>query len=103
MKLPPKVKVFGWKLCKGWLPTTNTLAHRGMNVNASCFRCDLGPETIFHAIWGCDLARKVWNLSGFNHIIERFGENDILGFMARVFGQLDENSFRLCLVLAWQP
>ncbi|KAL5567953.1 hypothetical protein UlMin_024528 [Ulmus minor] len=102
MKLPPKVKVFGWKLCKGWLPTTNILAHRGMNVNGNCFRCDLGPETIFHAIWGCDLVRKVWNLSGFNHIIKRFDENDIISFMARVSDQLDENSFRLFLVLAWQ-
>ncbi|KAL5581022.1 hypothetical protein UlMin_013464 [Ulmus minor] len=52
MKLPPKVKVFGWKLCKGWLPSTNTLAHRGMNVNANCFRCGLGLETTFYAYLG---------------------------------------------------
>ncbi|KAL5573277.1 hypothetical protein UlMin_022874 [Ulmus minor] len=101
MKLPPKVKVFCCKLCKGWLPSTNTLAHRGMNVNAKCFRCGLGLETIFHAIWGCDLARKVWNLSGIKHIIERFCENDILSFMACVSGQL-ENYFRLFLVMDWQ-
>ncbi|KAL5570276.1 hypothetical protein UlMin_026851 [Ulmus minor] len=73
-----------------------------MNVNTNCFRCGLGPETIFHAFWGYDLARKVWNLSGFNHIIERFDKNDILSFMARVSGQLDENNFRLFLVRAWQ-
>ncbi|KAL5577325.1 hypothetical protein UlMin_019024 [Ulmus minor] len=102
MNLPPKVKVCGWKLCKGWLPTIITLAHRGMVVNSNCFRCGLGPETILHTIWGCDLAKKVWKLSGFNHIIEIFGENDILGFWAHVSEHLDENNFRLFLVLAWQ-
>ncbi|KAL5556943.1 hypothetical protein UlMin_039179 [Ulmus minor] len=102
MNLHPKVKVFGWKLCKGWLPITITLAHRGMNVNSNWFRCGLDPETIFHIIWGCDLARKVWKLSDFYHIIERFRENNILGFMTHVFGQLDENNFRLFLIMAWQ-
>ncbi|KAL5546786.1 hypothetical protein UlMin_006473 [Ulmus minor] len=58
LKLPPKVKSFCWKLCKGWLPTSLALSWRGMKIDKTCFRCKSHTESIFHALWKCSL--QVW-------------------------------------------
>ncbi|KAL5539670.1 hypothetical protein UlMin_043671 [Ulmus minor] len=69
LKIPPKIRKFTWRLCKGWLPSASKLHGRGMNIDLSCFRCGFGRETIFHALWNCPAARKYWKASCFHGLI----------------------------------
>lgn len=39
-KLPGKIKFFLWQLAYGYLPITDLLAHRGMQVSPQCPLCD---------------------------------------------------------------
>uniref|UniRef100_A0A803PLN3 Reverse transcriptase domain-containing protein n=1 Tax=Cannabis sativa TaxID=3483 RepID=A0A803PLN3_CANSA len=39
MTLPPRMKLFGWRVCHNWLPAKTNLAHRGMDVNPRCDLC----------------------------------------------------------------
>ena len=54
LKLPPKVKNFGWRLCKGWMPVAgNSKAEKGTFLDCKCFRFGFHTGSIFHAIWNC--------------------------------------------------
>ncbi|KAL5574822.1 hypothetical protein UlMin_016521 [Ulmus minor] len=102
LKLPPKVKLFCWKVCKGWLPTALALSFRGMVVNTTCFRCNNHTETIFHALWGYCWVKDVWVLRGFDYLIDRTWENDIVGFLWRVYNILRTPNFLLFVMIMWQ-
>ncbi|KAL5565174.1 hypothetical protein UlMin_028338 [Ulmus minor] len=39
LKIPPKIRNFIWRLCKGWLPSASKLYGRDMDIDFSCFRC----------------------------------------------------------------
>ena len=41
LNLPPKVKSFCWKLCRGWLPTSLALSWHGMKIDNICFATNL--------------------------------------------------------------
>ncbi|KAL5566894.1 hypothetical protein UlMin_030058 [Ulmus minor] len=59
LKLPPKVKTFCWKLCKGWLPTSLALSWQCMKIDKICFRCKSYTKAIFHALWKCTLVKDI--------------------------------------------
>ncbi|KAL5577921.1 hypothetical protein UlMin_019620 [Ulmus minor] len=90
LKIPPKIRNFAWRLCKGWLPSAAKLHGRGMNIDLSCFRCGFGRETIFHALWRCPAAKNYWKTSCFHGLVVQEDERDILGY------------FCLFLTLIWQ-
>ncbi|KAL5562410.1 hypothetical protein UlMin_032157 [Ulmus minor] len=102
LKLPPKVKSFCWKLCKGWLPTSLALSWRGMKIDKTCFRCKSHIESIFHALWKCSLVKDIWTLCGFSHFIDQHWEYDIIGFLWRMHSLLSPKEFQLFIIVSWQ-
>ncbi|KAL5560150.1 hypothetical protein UlMin_036361 [Ulmus minor] len=88
LKLPPKVKTFCWKLCKGWLPTSLALSWQGMKIDKLCFRCKSHTKSIFHALWKCSLVKDIWTRCGFSHFIDQNWEYDIIGFFWRMHNLL---------------
>ncbi|KAL5579572.1 hypothetical protein UlMin_012014 [Ulmus minor] len=101
LKLPPKVKSFYWKLCKGWLPTSLALSWHGMKIDKFCFRCKSHMESIFHAIWKCNLVKDIWILCGFSHYIDKNWEYDIFGFLWRMHRLLSPKEFQLFIMISW--
>ncbi|KAF7815029.1 reverse transcriptase [Senna tora] len=60
LKLPPKLKVFGWKLAHNSLPLGSNLLRKGYNIPGTCaFGCDT-PETANHLFKECSFSRAVW-------------------------------------------
>ncbi|KAL5571108.1 hypothetical protein UlMin_020705 [Ulmus minor] len=101
LKLPLKVISFAWKLCKDWLPYSISLSRHGMNVNTTCFRCGLGVEFIYFAIWGCIVVKDVWKIGRLNHVLDPGGESDMVGFLMKVSKLLDYKDFLLFINLVW--
>lgn len=60
-KLPPKIKVFAWKLCSRALAVGEELARRGMQVSLMCHQCNQ-LETLEHMLWECPWVKRVWEL-----------------------------------------
>ncbi|KAL5555861.1 hypothetical protein UlMin_038097 [Ulmus minor] len=102
LKLPPKVKTFCWKLCKGWLPTSLALSWQGMKIDKLCFCCKFHTETIFHALWKCSLVKDIWIRCGFSHFIDQNWECDIIRFLWRMHNLLSPKEFQLFIIVSWQ-
>lgn len=50
-KVPPKLKVFAWRICVNSLPTMENLSHRGITRSSFCPICDKAIETVAHALF----------------------------------------------------
>ena len=61
--VPPKVKMFGWRLLRNGLPVNSNLARRGMDVSRVCQRCGGGDETLEHMMMHCVESSRVWYFS----------------------------------------
>ena len=60
LKVPNKVKTFAWRACIESLLTLNNLARRKVVQSNVCLNCKREPETVVHALWGCENIRVVW-------------------------------------------
>ena len=49
-----KVKTFAWQACSESLPTMVNLARQRVVLSNSCTSCNREPETVIHALWGCE-------------------------------------------------
>jgi hypothetical protein len=61
LKLPLRIKVFGWYLRKGVILTKDNLAKRNWNESRTCVFCHQ-DETIKHLFFQCRFARSIWSV-----------------------------------------
>jgi hypothetical protein len=67
-KVPPKIRVFGWKLATNTLGIQDHRCRRKMDRIPTCSICGTEAETSFHAMISCTKARALrqkmrdWNL-----------------------------------------
>jgi hypothetical protein len=60
LKVPPKVKVFWWKVLHEFLPTKSVLHQRHIEPLPYCDICGAERETTLHVMTECTLARVFW-------------------------------------------
>ena len=56
LDIPPRIKLFGWRLCKDILPTGFNIAKRISSFNMTCSICNHPEETDVHALLECPMA-----------------------------------------------
>ncbi|XP_065625285.1 uncharacterized protein LOC136065684 [Quercus suber] len=54
LEVPNKIKTFAWRVCTKSLPTLVNLASKKVVLSNSCTSCNREPETVIHALWGCE-------------------------------------------------
>ncbi|XP_057417986.1 uncharacterized protein LOC130712164 [Lotus japonicus] len=59
-KLPRKIQVFLWKLCKNAVAVNDNLKRRNCARSDLCPICHTEPETINHALLRCSWTRAIW-------------------------------------------
>uniref|UniRef100_A0A803LRA3 Reverse transcriptase zinc-binding domain-containing protein n=1 Tax=Chenopodium quinoa TaxID=63459 RepID=A0A803LRA3_CHEQI len=57
--IPPKIKLFGWRVLHESIAVRSSLSMRGMSVDSTCPCCGTEPETILHSLFLCQEARLV--------------------------------------------
>lgn len=62
-KLTPKLKVFIWRCIKGALPVMAVLSYRIRHISPICPICQTEPESIMHALFHCEFAKRAWFVS----------------------------------------
>ena len=62
LKIPPKIRIFLWKVCVNALPTMSNLRKRGVSTDGLCPVCGLEEETILHALCRCMAVKEFWRL-----------------------------------------
>jgi len=58
--VPPKVKVFWWRVTNGFLPARQILKRRHVEPIANCEVCGADEESIKHVLIDCTMARRFW-------------------------------------------
>ena len=46
LNIPPKIRIFAWRVCKNGLPTMLNLRSRGLNISGFCLLCDKEMESV---------------------------------------------------------
>ncbi|KAL0394667.1 UNVERIFIED_CONTAM: hypothetical protein Slati_4432900 [Sesamum latifolium] len=61
--VPPKVRLFAWRVCPDSLPTSSNLVQRGVTKDGVCPWCGAEGEDLFHNLLRCHYARLIWAMS----------------------------------------
>ena len=56
LRIPNKIKVFGWRACNNILPTKHNLSKQKIIEDEMCPICMRFPESVIHALWECEAA-----------------------------------------------
>ena len=101
LRVPNKIKVFGWRACQEILPTRVNLAKRRIIPDNLCHCCRSCPETGVHALWECGAAQNVW--AGCLARIQKIpnDQRDTLQLFEELMDRLSRQEFELFLVQAW--
>ena len=61
-KLPvtPRISYFIWRACGNYLATNYNLWKKKVRTSAICPICEIGEETVEHALLQCDWTLAVW-------------------------------------------
>lgn len=57
--IPPKMKIFFWRMLNNALPLNSNLQKRGVEAPGNCVRCDK-KEDLYHTFVGCQWATLFW-------------------------------------------
>lgn len=101
LKFPNKIKVFGWKVCHGILPTQVNLVKRKITGDNAYPICTQFPKTEIHALWDCLVAQDVWAGSRIKLQKYPLGPQDMLQIFDYLMDRLDLENVELFLVHAW--
>ncbi|CAL1353631.1 unnamed protein product [Linum trigynum] len=68
LPIPPKLKVFLWRVVRGFLPMRQILKGKSLCDTDTCLVCSAAVESISHCFFDCRIARGLWTLAGKEHI-----------------------------------
>ncbi|KAK3193074.1 hypothetical protein Dsin_024384 [Dipteronia sinensis] len=101
LQLPPKVKIFVWRICWNAIPSSQNLWTRNIVDSPWCNRCDAVVESPSHAIFWCKEVKKSWKSAGFDRllaVVVNLHVPEVLSYASSLLG-LDDLG-RLCMI-AW--
>jgi len=81
LKVPAKIKIFGWRVLHGLLPCRGILANRHIGNVSSCPVCQEGCEDIKHLLFSCNRAKEIWRLLGISDEVHRLLQVDRSGLV----------------------
>ncbi|KAL0447804.1 UNVERIFIED_CONTAM: hypothetical protein Slati_1908300 [Sesamum latifolium] len=100
-RVPPKVQIFAWRLCRDALPTIYNLSRRGVKTLGCCPWCGKDQEDVYHALLECSFARLTWAMSNcrWDSVKDfRGGPED---WVRGVHCNLDGEEFGIFLLICW--
>ena len=60
LEVPPKVRVFRWRVAHEFLPARQVLCRRHIESIAFCEECGDPKESILHVLLVCSMAKEFW-------------------------------------------
>ncbi|GJN37276.1 hypothetical protein PR202_gb26210 [Eleusine coracana subsp. coracana] len=79
LKVPSKIKMFGWRFLNGFIPCRGILANKHIPGSSSCPVCLRGCEDLKHLLFTCSRVREVWTPLGVWERIQRLMNIDRSG------------------------
>ena len=69
LDVPPRIKLFGWKVAVNALATRVNLSRRISSIGMRCEICGAIKESDIHALFLCPLEAEVWVGNGFEEML----------------------------------
>ena len=101
VNVPPKVKIFAWRVCLDGLPTMLNLRRRGLNIAGFCQICDKELESISHALFHCNHTKKTWSCWSDCHVNIYSPTRDFIGITSQIMEKGSSTDFGLFFMAAW--
>ncbi|KAF4384273.1 hypothetical protein F8388_010518 [Cannabis sativa] len=93
LNLPPRMKLFGWKMCRNWLSAKSNLVHRGMKIDPTCNYCGRFEESLPHALWTCEKVERVWKLMPSYKLIKESRGHSMMDLLVEFRHKLAKEEF----------
>ncbi|KAL0358068.1 UNVERIFIED_CONTAM: putative ribonuclease H protein [Sesamum calycinum] len=100
-RVPNKIKVFLWRVCKEAIPTTSNLIRRTCDVKPVCTMCGAPYEDSKHALLKCFFARQAWALADLPWAIISQWRDGMEDWIDHVRKGLERDEFNFFAVLCW--
>lgn len=101
LRIPNKIKVFGWRACQEIFPTHVNLAKRRVIIDNVCQCCNIFPEFRVHDLWDSGVAQDVWAGSSIRLQKRSHGQADMFQLFEYLLDRLSIAKLELFLVQAW--
>ncbi|XP_030923509.1 uncharacterized protein LOC115950456 [Quercus lobata] len=101
LSIPPKVRIFAWRLCLNALPTLVNLQSKGVVKCDICPTCGKEPETISHVFVKCEMAKRVWRCWLDCPLVVLNGNMDIVDIALEILGSGSSNELEFFFGAAW--
>ena len=98
---PPKLSHFIWRACKGSLAVKESLFRRHIGDSAGCSVCDAPSESIYHAIFECNFAKVIWQVSPFVTLLANAPTASFAELFEWLVEKLSGEELRIFCSLAW--
>ena len=100
LRIPNKIKVFGWRACHDILPTRRNLKKKRVLADESCPFCGLFQESTIHVLWECTTAQDIWH--GSVRALQKYGtgQPDFVALLEYLLHRIDKIEVELMLVQA---
>ena len=101
LKIPNKIRVFGWRACLDILPTWANFARRKILTDDRCGVCLQAKESGYHVLWECRLAQDV--CAGCSRRLQKGlpGFDDMLQLVEHMQQYLMEEELEFFWVQCW--
>ncbi|XP_050217657.1 uncharacterized protein LOC126668508 [Mercurialis annua] len=103
LKVPPKIRIFMWKLLLNKIPVGMNLQVRCPSIPSTCRICGLFEESVEHLFYSCFLAKSIWFHSELMLRSDCFGQIPFNVWWVKVFDGLTTPFQRnLMAVICWR-
>ncbi|KAF8408042.1 hypothetical protein HHK36_007182 [Tetracentron sinense] len=101
LAIPPKVKIFIWKVALNILPVRANLCKRKIPVENVCGVCGEEGETILHVLKNCHYARQVWLLSQLGLRSDATSADSLSSWVEEIMKSHGEEGLSAFFMIAW--
>ena len=102
LEVPPRIRLFGWRVGVGALPTKRNIARRVRGFDMKCAWCGHHEESDVHALFACPMAEEIWQASTFNYHLWRAGPLTMKEYLLRAAETLDSLRLGEFVAVMWE-
>ncbi|KAK9991235.1 hypothetical protein SO802_026220 [Lithocarpus litseifolius] len=101
LRIPNKIKVFGWRACHDILPTRRNLKKKRVLLEDLFPFCSSFQESTIHVLWECKAAQDIWH--GSTKALQKcgIGQTDFVALLEYLLDRLEKTEVELMMMQAW--
>ena len=100
LRIPNKMKVFGWRACHDILPTKRNLKKKRVLSEELCSFCSRFQKSTIHVLWECTVVQDIWH--GSARALQKcgMGQTDFVALLEYLLDWMEKTEVELMLVQA---